>query len=317
MYQSFIYESYGLPHQVLKLKEKYQPHLHPQELLVKMLYAPVNPSDLIPMTGAYAHRISLPATAGYEGVGLVADVGSALSRKLIGQRVLPLEGEGTWQSFVKCPASHAFFVPEPLDSISASQLYINPLTAWLLCTEVLALKPGQKLAVNAAASSIGQIFAQLSRILGFEFIAITRNNKKHQLLKERGAQELRTDLHNLEVDAAIDCVGGQAGTDLASCVRSAGKFQALGLLSGQQVDWEKLAQLPIDAGIFHLRHWNAKLSPAEWQRSMQTLSHLAVNGRLLINQAVDIIPYEQLIQTLASPQQNKRLISFIQKTHEL
>ncbi|WP_285012940.1 zinc-dependent alcohol dehydrogenase family protein [Lactococcus garvieae] len=317
MYQSFIYESYGLPHQVLKLKEKCQPHLHPQDLLVKMLYAPVNPSDLIPMTGAYAHRISLPATAGYEGVGLVADVGSALSRKLIGQRVLPLEGEGTWQSFVKCPASHAFFVPESLDSISASQLYINPLTAWLLCTEVLALKPGQKLAVNAAASSIGQIFAQLSRILGFEFIAITRNNTKHQLLKERGAQELRTDLHNLEVDAAIDCVGGQAGTDLASCVCSGGKFQALGLLSGEQVDWEKLAQLPIDAGIFHLRHWNAKLSPAEWQRSMQTLSHLAVNGRLLINQAVDIIPYEQLIETLASPQQNKLLISFIQKTHEL
>ena len=317
MYQSFIYESYGLPHQVLKLKEKCQPHLQPQELLVKMLYAPVNPSDLIPMTGAYAHRISLPATAGYEGVGLVEDVGSALSRKLIGQRVLPLEGEGTWQSFVKCPASHAFFVPESLDSISASQLYINPLTAWLLCTEVLALKPGQKLAVNAAASSIGQIFAQLSRILGFEFIAITRNNKKHQLLKERGAQELRTDLHNLEVDAAIDCVGGQAGTDLAFCVRSGGKFQALGLLSGQQVDWEKLAQLPIDVGIFHLRHWNAKLSPAEWQRSMQTLSHLAVNGRLLINQAVDIIPYEQLIETLASPQQNKLLISFIQKTHEL
>lgn len=317
MYQSFIYESYGLPHQVLKLKEKCQPHLHPQELLVKMLYAPVNPSDLIPMTGAYAHRISLPATAGYEGVGLVEDVGSALSRKLIGQRVLPLEGEGTWQSFVKCPASHAFFVPESLDSISASQLYINPLTAWLLCTEVLALKPGQKLAVNAAASSIGQIFAQLSRILGFEFIAITRNNKKHQLLKERGAQELRTDLHNLEVDAAIDCVGGQAGTDLAFCVRPGGKFQALGLLSGEQVDWEKLAQLPIDVGIFHLRHWNAKLSPAEWQRSMQTLSHLAVNGRLLINQAVDIIPYEQLIETLASPQQNKLLISFIQKTHEL
>ena len=70
MYSSFSYESYGLPHQVLRLKEKCQPSLQPQELLVKMLYAPVNPSDLIPMTGAYAHRISLPATAGYEGLVL-------------------------------------------------------------------------------------------------------------------------------------------------------------------------------------------------------------------------------------------------------
>lgn len=165
MYSSFSYESYGSPHQVLRLKERRQPSLQPQELLVKVLYAPVNPSDLIPVTGAYAHRISLPATAGYEGGGLVADVGCALSHKLIGQRVLPLEGEGTWQTFVKCPISHAFFVPDTLDLISVSQLYINPLTAWLLCTEVLALKPGQKLAVNAAGSSIGQIFAQLSQIL--------------------------------------------------------------------------------------------------------------------------------------------------------
>ncbi|MCO7179820.1 zinc-dependent alcohol dehydrogenase family protein [Lactococcus formosensis] len=317
MYTSFIYESYGLPHQVLTLKERCQPSLHPQELLVKMLYAPVNPSDLIPMTGAYAHRISLPAVAGYEGVGLVVDVGSSLSRKLIGQRVLPLEGEGTWQTFVKCPASHTFVIPEGLDSISASQLYVNPLTAWLLCTEVLNLHPGQKLAVNAAGSAIGQVFAQLSRILGFDFIAITRDDKKHKLLKERGAHELRTNLINLEVDAAIDCVGGKAGTDLAACVRSGGKFQALGLLSGQQVDWAKLAKLPIDVSIFHLRHWNTKLSPEEWQKSMQTLANLVVDGHLILNQAVDIIPYDQLIEALEYSQKNKRLISFIQKTHEL
>ncbi len=311
MYLSFVYESYGSPHQVLKLKERCQPSLHPREILVKMLYAPVNPSDLIPITGAYAHRINLPATAGYEGVGVVAGVGSALSDKLIGQRVLPLEGEGTWQSFVKCPISYAFFLPETLDSISASQLYINPLTAWILCTKVLALKPGQRLAVNAAGSSIGQIFAQLSQILGFDFIAITRNSQKHQLLKEYGAEELRTDLHNLVVDAAIDCVGGQEGTDLAACVRSGGKFQAIGLLSGEQVDWGRIAELPIDVGIFHLRHWNAKLSLEEWQNSMQTLAKLVVDGRLLLNQEVDIIPYNQLITALEYPQKNKRLISFI------
>ena len=75
------------------------------------------------------------------------------------------------------PYISCIFVPDTLDLISASQLYINPLTAWLLCTEVLALKPGQKLAVNAAGSTIGQIFAQLSQILGFDFIAITRDSK--------------------------------------------------------------------------------------------------------------------------------------------
>ena len=40
-----------------------------------MLVRPINPSDLIPITGAYAHRIPLPNIPGYEGVGIVEDVG--------------------------------------------------------------------------------------------------------------------------------------------------------------------------------------------------------------------------------------------------
>lgn len=310
MYKSLIYESFGQPHQVLKLQERRHPSLQDQELLVKMLYAPVNPSDLLPITGAYAHRISLPALAGYEGVGLVVGVGTALSENLIGKRVLPLEGEGTWQTFVKCPITHAFFVPDSLDSLSASQLYINPLTAWILCTEVLTLMPGQKLAVNAAGSSLGQLFAQLSQILGFDFVAITRHHEKHKILKERGAYELRTDLTGLQVDAAIDCVGGQAGTDLAACVRQGGKFQAVGLLSGKQIDWGNLAKLPIEAGIFHLRHWNAQLSPEEWQDRMKLLAKFVVDGRLLINQDLEFVAFEQLIETLGQKNKKKLLIKF-------
>ena len=52
-----------------------------------MLVRPINPSDLIPITGAYAHRIPLPNIPGYEGVGIVEDVGAFVSRELIGKRV--------------------------------------------------------------------------------------------------------------------------------------------------------------------------------------------------------------------------------------
>ena len=51
--------------------------------------------------GSYAHRISLPTIPGYEGVGIVEDVGTYVSQDLIGKRVLPLRGEGTWQEIVK------------------------------------------------------------------------------------------------------------------------------------------------------------------------------------------------------------------------
>lgn len=313
MNKSLIYEAFGQPHQVLKIKESCKPSLQDHEILVKMIYAPVNPSDLIPIKGAYAHRIKLPSVAGYEGVGRIIEVGDALSQKLIGQHVLPLHGEGTWQFFVKCPIDHAYFIPESFDLLSASQLYINPLTALLLCTEVLRLEPGEKLAINAAASSIGQVFAQLSKVMGFDLVAITRDRKKHEKLRLLGAREVRTDLNSLEVDAAIDCVGGQAGNDLAACVRPGGKFQALGLLSGKQVDWAKISSLPIETGIFHLRHWYTKLSVQEWQEKMQMLEQLVTNKHLVINQEITLVPFDKLVTKLDKPSKSKLIVDFTQK----
>src|SRR5699024_12403449 len=104
-------------------------------MLVRMIARPVNPSDLIPIRGAYAHRIALPHIPGYEGVGVVEKVGSAVSQSLVGQRGLPLRGEGTWQEYVQSPVKYAVPVPDSIDDFTAAQMYINPLTAWIICTE--------------------------------------------------------------------------------------------------------------------------------------------------------------------------------------
>src|SRR5690625_617952 len=122
-----------------------------------MLARPINPSDLIPIRGSYSHRISLPNIPGYEGVGIVEDVGAFVSQNLIGKRVLPLRGEGTWQEYVKTSAELAVSIPNSIDDFTASQMYINPITAWVVCTEVLKLRPNDVLLVNACGSSIGQI----------------------------------------------------------------------------------------------------------------------------------------------------------------
>jgi NADPH:quinone reductase-like Zn-dependent oxidoreductase len=111
------------------------------EVLVRMTSCPINPSDLIPIRGAYSHRISLPTIPGYEGIGIVEDVGPSVSRQLLGHRVLPLRGEGTWQEFVKTSAKFAVHIPESINDYSAAQLYINPITAWLICTKALNLNP--------------------------------------------------------------------------------------------------------------------------------------------------------------------------------
>lgn len=284
---------FGFPQDVLKIEDKTIEPPKDNEVLVRMLARPINPSDLIPISGSYAHRIALPHIPGYEGVGIVEDIGSFVSQNLIGKRVLPLRGEGTWQEFVKTSAAFAVPIPSSIDDFIASQLYINPMTAWVICTEVLKLEPGDTLLVNACGSSIGHIFVQLSKVLGFQIIAVTRNNKHTNDLLRLGAshvintsenplREITMALTNgLGVDAAIDSIGGSPGTDLAFCVKPHGSFFTIGLLSGVQINWEAVVkEAKVNANIFHLRHWNKSVSIETWQETFHQLIAL-IEGKQL------------------------------------
>lgn len=258
-----------------------------------MIARPINPSDLIPIRGAYSHRIPLPGIPGYEGVGVVEEVGSGVSQELIGKRVLPLRGEGTWQEFVRTTAELAVPIPHSIEDDIAAQLYINPITAWITCTEVLALQPGQVLLVNAGGSSIGRIFAQLSKILGFKLIAITRNAVHTEELLQLGASHVintaTTSLHQTVMEltngrganAAIDSVGGSDGTELAYCLQPEGNFLTIGLLSGKPVKWTDISKrAKVNVKLFHLRHWNSRVSIQTWQETFSYLISLLNDKRL-------------------------------------
>ncbi|KAA0777771.1 hypothetical protein DN392_07180 [Bacillus sp. BB51/4] len=75
------FHKFGNPKDVLQVEYKNIEPLKENEVLVRMLVRPINPSDLIPVTGAYAHRIPLPNIPGYEGVGIVEDVIGRLKNK--------------------------------------------------------------------------------------------------------------------------------------------------------------------------------------------------------------------------------------------
>ncbi|USK69145.1 zinc-dependent alcohol dehydrogenase family protein [Peribacillus asahii] len=290
---------FGSPQNVLKVEDKSIEPPKDHQVLVRMLARPINPSDLIPIRGAYAQRISLPNIPGYEGVGIVEDVGPLVSKSLIGKRVLPLRGEGTWQELVKTSAEFAVPIPDSIDDFTAAQMYINPVTAWVTCTEVLKLRPNDVLLVNACGSSIGHIFAQLSKVLGFRLIAVTRNNKYTEDLLHLGASyvidtskvplyETVMELTNgFGADAAIDSVGGSFGNDLAFCVHPNGNFLTIGLLSGVQVNWaEIISKAKVHANMFHLRNWNKNVSADKWQETFNRLINL-INDKKLRLMMVD------------------------------
>lgn len=314
---------FGPPKDVLKVEYKSIEPLKDHEVLVRMLARPINPSDLIPISGAYSHRISLPNIPGYEGVGIVEEVGSLVSRNLIGKRVLPIRGEGTWQEFVKTSADFTVCIPDSIDDFTASQMYINPITAWITCTEVLKLRPNDVLVVNACGSSIGRIFTQFSKILGFRLIAVTRNDKYTVDLLHLGASnvinasneplyEAVMELTNGKgADAAIDSIGGKAGNELAFCVRPEGNFLTIGLLSGVPVNWaEIINKAKVNANMFHLRNWNKTVSSEKWQETFDHLIKLICHKKLSLMRAesqYDLTKIMKAIDIIESKETNGKV----------
>ena len=67
----------------------------PGQALVAMLASPINPANLLTLTGEYAVLPPLPAVGGSEGVGRIAALGEGVNSLSVGQLVLLPRGSGT------------------------------------------------------------------------------------------------------------------------------------------------------------------------------------------------------------------------------
>lgn len=296
---SLRYTAFGNPLEVLELEKRASLPLHPNEIAVRMILSPINPSDLIPIRGAYAHRMKLPTIPGYEGVGVVEELGSSVPRSLLGQRVLPLRGEGTWQQYVKTTANVAVRVPHGVDDETASQIYVNPVTAWLICQDELQLNADDVLIANACGSAIGRVFAQLSNAFGYRLIAIARNDLHTQQLALRGAWAVINTSKESLLDrvmeltqgkgatAGIDSIGGLDGHALIDCIRPRGHVLSIGLLSGIPLDWAQIHQKHpvVIVKPYWLRRWIEGVSDVQWHETFEDLFRLVTEGTLQMDSA--------------------------------
>src|SRR5712691_5599869 len=97
--------AHGEPSDVIELNTVSEPALGPEEVLISMEAAPLNPSDFLFVSGKYGVQPAFPSSVGAEGVGRVAKIGSKVDAALRGKRVLilPTYEQGTWADEVVVP----------------------------------------------------------------------------------------------------------------------------------------------------------------------------------------------------------------------
>ena len=236
-------KQFGKPADSLVAEDITVPPPGPEEVVLDMLAAPINPADLNVIEGTYGILPELPATIGNEGVGRVSFAGLGVTGLTPGQLVLPM-AFGTWCKQMVVPAADVIPLPEGLDIFQAAMLTVNPATAWRILHDFVKLEPGDWVVQNAANSGVGRSVIQLARALGWKTLNIVRRAELVEELTAAGGtvvvteecdlrKELKTLCGGARPKLALHAVGGPSALNLANALAPGGTMITFGAMSKQ------------------------------------------------------------------------------------
>src|ERR1044071_7260665 len=239
-----VYSAHGNPADVLRIETQPWPRPGPDEVVVAMQATPINPAALNAIEGKYPGKRELPAIPGFEGSGIVSEVGRNISNGSVGSLVILPHDIGTWREACAVKASDLVVVPSEIDPVQAAMLKINPLTAWQLLHSYVELKSGDWVIQNAANSAAGRAVIQIAHAFGYKTVNVVRREELIEELRSYGDdvvllddEKLRKAVKDATGGAAIrlglNAVGGESALRLMNCLAPGGTLVSFGAMSLQ------------------------------------------------------------------------------------
>jgi trans-2-enoyl-CoA reductase len=296
------------PAGVVQFGEVPLPRVGPDDVLVRVLAAPIHPADLNSIEGKYPGAPKPPYIGGREGAGVVEDLGSEVATLERGDLVLLPGDRGTWCEHAVCRASDLVPVPKSLGAQQAALLRINPGTALRLLRDFVPLLHGEWIAQNGANSAVGRAVVQLARHFGWHTVNLARDPVGLDPGLRAAGDVFLTDGETTDLAAsartplrlALNAVGGESALRLAGALAPGGTLVTYGGMSRKPV------RLPTGLFIFRDLHargfwmtsWSGHASASAMQAMLSELVGLAVAG-VLRSQVETVYPLEAFTDALA------------------
>jgi NADPH2:quinone reductase len=243
----------------LSLADVATPEPKPNEVVLRMEAAPINPSDLglllagadmttvrasgsaerpvitatipQPLPKAMAPRLDHAMPVGNEGAGVVIAAG-AEAQHLIGKTVAALGG-AMYSQYRTVSAAECLVLPEGATAADGASCFVNPLTA-LGMVETMRSEGHTALVHTAAASNLGQMLNKICLKDGVGLVNIVRSPAQEAVLRELGAvhvvdsssptfiDDLTKALAATGATLAFDAIGGgRLSGQILSCMEAA------------------------------------------------------------------------------------------------
>ncbi|MGY4857635.1 NAD(P)H-quinone oxidoreductase [Cryobacterium sp. AP23] len=142
------------------------------DIRITVAAAGVNRADVQQRLGLYPSPAGAPAWPGLEVSGIVTEIGVAVTKFRVGDRVCALLAGGGYANEAVVHQDLALAVPENIDLVDAAALPEALATVWSNVFMSAGLTAGQTLLVHGGGSGIGTTAIQLARLAGAR-VAVT------------------------------------------------------------------------------------------------------------------------------------------------
>lgn len=225
----------------LSLHELPVPKVGARDVLIAVHTAGVASWDTAVRGGWYPDkRPSFPLVLGTDGSGVVANVGSAVRRFRLGDRVYGYQFQsasgmgGFCAAYVAVAAQHVARLPRGLDMARAGAITATALTALQGIDDTLRVKRGETVVILGASGGVGTMAVQFARLRGARVLAIASGQAGVRLARRLGAEAAvdgkRADVASVlrrlapdGVDAVLALAGGKSLTRCLDAVRRGGR----------------------------------------------------------------------------------------------
>jgi trans-2-enoyl-CoA reductase len=323
MFNAAVYDAHGIPADVLRVEA--QPWSKPGagEAMVVMRAAPINPADLNQIEGKYPVRFPLPATPGFEGAGVVAEIGNDVRDIEVGEHVILPHNIGTWREACLVKATDLVVVPKEIDLIQAAMLKINPLTAWRLLHDYVELKKDDWLIQNAANSAAGRAVIQIAQELGMKTVNVVRREELVEELRVQGGDIVLIDGEALRenvkeatggapIRLGLNAVGGESALRLMNCLTPGATLVTYGAMSLQPL------KIPNGLLIFKdlrfrgiwINKWYDNASSSERMETFRAIFDMAKRGllRTKVEKTYSLGEIQEAVERAAQPKRKGKII---------
>lgn len=190
--KAVVFREYG-PSSVLHVEDIFTPMPAPDQVLIRVHVAGVNPSDWGLRKGQLRWILpaKFPQTPGSECAGVVEAVGTTVTHVNRGDRVVALLGHkgGGYAQYAVAKGERVVKLPDTVSFEQAAAVPVTGITALQALRNIGHVRPGHAVLVNGASGGVGVMGVQIARILGATVTGVT-SGANLELVRQLGAQRI-------------------------------------------------------------------------------------------------------------------------------